>query len=171
MNLAETNDLLTLIATYDNRRFDDATVVAWQPILANLRFDDCRAAVVEHFATSEKYLMPVHVRLGARDRARRRHEIENRLAIRAELEDPSRGDRSEATRELIRRLRDSLPDGDPDKLHRPEWVQHEKRRKRGKAEPNPGYDPTALERLASEEARRVWGAPEGESTVRPGGEK
>lgn len=151
MNLAETHDLLTFIAVYDNRRFDDATVLAWHPIVSALSFDDCRAAVVEHFATSEAYLMPVHVRAGARERAHRRREHEDRLAIQAELEGPARRDRSEETRQMIQRLRERLPAGDPDKLHRPEWVEHERRRKRkAKAVPNPLYDPSAHALLAAD---------------------
>ncbi len=61
MNLAETHDLLTFVAVYDNRRFDDATVVAWQPIFANLTFEDCRDAVVRHFGSSTEYVMPAHI--------------------------------------------------------------------------------------------------------------
>lgn len=80
MNLAETHALLTLISgAFDNRRFDDATVIAWQPIFADLPFDDCRAAVSRHFAESNDYLMPAHIRRLAKNiRAQRRtqhHEI------------------------------------------------------------------------------------------------
>lgn len=62
MNLADTHALLTFIAVYDNRKFDDATVVAWQPIFANLALEDCRAAAVRHFGSSTEYLMPAHIR-------------------------------------------------------------------------------------------------------------
>ncbi len=150
MNRAETHDLLALIAAYDNRRFDDATVLAWHPILEDNRFEDCRHAVVAHFATSDAYLMPVHVRRGAdeADRERRRIERERQTAraIEAQMADPTRRDRSENVRRLIAQLRDSLPDGDPDKLRRPEWLEHDRRRERlATAEPNPHYDPvTAL---------------------------
>lgn len=158
MNRAETHDLLAFIAAYDNRRFDDATVLAWHPIVADLPFGDCRRAVTSHFASSDAYLMPVHVRRGALETNRERRRLEReaaehqeRLAIEA---DPTRRDRSEETRALIATLRDSLPDGDPDKLRRSEWLEADRRRERmANAEPNPEYDPTvALETAAREEA-------------------
>lgn len=64
MNRAETHDLLTFIAIYDNRRTDDAVVLAWHAIISDLSPEDCRAAVMNHFATSDAYLKPVHVRQG-----------------------------------------------------------------------------------------------------------
>jgi hypothetical protein len=149
VNLAETHDLLILVAAYDNRRFDDATVLAWQQVLADLPYADCRAAAVTHFASADAYLMPVHIRRGAHevDRERRRvareaREQTEQLAIEA---DPTRRDRSDDVRRLIAELRDSLPDGDPDKLRRPEWLEVDRRRETN-AEPNPHYDPTALDR-------------------------
>lgn len=144
MNLAETADLLMLAAKYDNRRFDDATVIAWREVLDDLPFGDCRAAVVSHFATTNEYLMPVHVRRGAHevDRDRRRRDREareesERLAIEA---DPSRRERSEDVKALIADLRDQLPPGDPDALRRAEWLENDKRREReARAEPNPDF--------------------------------
>ena len=142
MNLTQTADLLTLAAKYDNRRFDDATVVAWREILADLPYTDCRSALVSHFATSTDYLMPVHVRTGALevDRDRRRRDREQReaaeqLAIEA---DPTRYDRSDEVRALLAELRDSLPDGDPDALRRSEWLDVDRRRAR-EVEPNPAF--------------------------------
>lgn len=148
MNRAETHDLLAFIAAYDNRRFDDATVLAWHAVFAETEFADSRAAVIDHFATSDAYLMPVHVRRGAdaakRDRRRRARERGEALALEAELAKPRR-DRSEDVRKLIAELRDSLPDGDPDKLRRAEWVEHDRRRERWPViEPNPHYDPTSV---------------------------
>jgi hypothetical protein len=144
VNLAETNDLLTFIATFDRRRFDDATVVAWQLIVADVPYADCRRAVVEHFTNSTDYLMPVHVVRGATevDRNRRRElrearEREEQLAIES---DPSRRDRSDEVTAIITDLRDRLPVGDPDKLRRAEWLEADKRRARElAAEPNPDF--------------------------------
>lgn len=154
MNLAETNDLLTFVAVYDNRRFDDATVMAWYPIFKDLPLNDCQAAVIKHFGTSDAYLMPFHIRQGATeiDRERRRQIREERerqaqLAIEA---DPTRRDRSEEVRALIARLRLELPEGDPDKLRygSGHWRQvREARERQEAAVPNPDYDPTALKRL------------------------
>lgn len=146
MNLAETNDLLTLIAGYDNRRFGDETVYNWQRIFPDLGFDDCQAAVVEHFATSDAYLMPVHVRRGALARVRNRHQLEREaheaLAIDAERSDPTRGCRSGDVTDIINRLRTMLPDGHPDKLRRPEWLNWERnqdRQRRAEQEPNTDF--------------------------------
>lgn len=155
MNLAETHDMLAFIAAYDNRRFDDATVLAWQPIFADLHFADCRIAATRHFATSDAYLMPVHIRrlVDEIDRERRRQEREQHEANMAAIEaaDPTRRDRSDETRALIAELRERLPDGDPDKLRHGSghWRrQREARERQERAEPNPHYDPAALVRLA-----------------------
>lgn len=80
MNLTETSQLLTVIARYDNRRVDDATVYAWQGVLGDLPYDDCMAGVQAHFATDTAYLMPAHVRRAVlqlrEDRVRQKpHEI------------------------------------------------------------------------------------------------
>lgn len=162
MNLAETHDLLTFIAVYDNRRFDDATVLAWHPIFADLAFGDCRTAVTQHFATSEAYLMPAHVRrlVGEMDRDRRRRLREEREANMAAIEaaDPTRRDRSDEVRALIAELRAKLPDGDPDSLrfNAGYWRQvREDRERQDAAEPNPHYDPQLAARLAREAAADV----------------
>lgn len=151
MNLVETHDLLTLAAKYDNRRFDDATVMAWQEVLADLPFDDCRTAVVSHVATSAEYLMPVHVVQGAAeiDRIRRRRLREIREAQeRLELEAAPRTDRS---KEIAAAIRDMLPAGNPDALRRAEWLDSDKRRDRlTEANANPDYDPTVAIAAASE---------------------
>jgi len=156
VNLAETHALLTLAATLDNRRFDDAAVVAWQEILADQPFDDCRTAVIRHFASTTDYLLPAHVIRGAteldRERRRQHREARERDGQRALEADPTRRDRSAEVRALIAELRDSLPEGDPDKLRRAEWLEADRRRERlAKAEPNPHYDPTVLARLTEEE--------------------
>jgi hypothetical protein len=156
MNHAETYDLLTFIAAYDNRRFDDATVLAWQPIFADMPFADCRMAVTAHFASSEAYLMPVHVAQGAREIERRRIRAEReRLAIeQAPVLDPRPlSDRSAEIQEFVASVRSGLPDGDPDVLWygRRHWRQvREARERQENAEPNPLYDPTAAARLALE---------------------
>lgn len=152
MNHAETHDVLRLAASFDNRRFDDVAVIAWQAALDDIPFADGRAALLDHFRESAEYLMPVHIRRGALyiDRERRRAERERseRLALEAEASEPTRYDRSDETRALIAALRDSLPEGDPDKLRRPEWLEHDKRRDRERnAVPNPHYDPDAHTRL------------------------
>lgn len=144
MNLAETNQLLTLIASYDNRRTGDETVRAWREVLADLPFADCRAAVVEHFANSDAYLMPVHVRRGAvefdRERRRLNREYLEQAAIASQAADPTRRDRSAEVQALLDDLRRRLPPVDETKVRRAEWVENDKRRDREeRAEPNPAF--------------------------------
>lgn len=149
MNLAETSDLLAFIARCDNRRADDATAIAWHSIVGDLPLGDCLAAARRHFGTSTDYLMPVHIRRLAdeidRDRRRVARVHREQLALEAEQADPTRYDRSDEVRALIEQLRDVLPDGDPDKLRRTEWIEHDRRRQREAAiGPNPHYDPQAV---------------------------
>ena len=147
MNLADTHDLLTLIASVDNRKFGDDTVIAWFEILADLPTGDCRAAVRRHFATSDAYLMPVHVRRLATeiDHDRRRTTREEREAAeqRAIEADPARRDRSAEVQALLAELRDKLPTPPRDVLRRPEGAEWDRANaRRLRAVPNPHYDPT-----------------------------
>jgi hypothetical protein len=158
VNRAETSDLLALIARYDNRRVDDATVIAWHAVLGDLLPGDCQAAVFRHMGTSDAYLMPVHIRRLAEeiDRERRRQARETRESEQAAIEaaDPTRRDRSEHVRALIAQLRTELPEGDPDSLRyaSKHWRQvREARERQENAEPNPHYDPTAIARLSEME--------------------
>lgn len=155
MNLTETNSLLAFIALYDNRRIDDATVVAWHAVLDDLDLPDCREAVVQHFRTSDVYLVPVHIRRLVDEIVRDRRRLElDRKAEQAALEmaaDPTRYDRSPAVSALLAELRDRLPEGDPDSLRygRRHWREVAAARERQEnAKPNPLFDPAALSKLA-----------------------
>jgi hypothetical protein len=121
VNLQETNQLLRFAASVDNRKFDDATVVAWQAILADVDSVDAMAAAVEHFRTNRDYLVPVHIRDGAkavvelREREILREQVQNRLA---KLDDHTESapqmvtsgeDRAPEVRALIQSVTDSLP--------------------------------------------------------------
>jgi len=144
VNLAETHDLLTLIATFDNRRFDDAVVVCWQEILGSLTFDDARQAVFQHFGDTAEWLMPAHVkRIVAeidRDRRRVRREHLEQAALASEAADPTRRDRSAEVQALLDDLRERLGPGKPNALRRPEWVEVDRQREReARAEPNPAF--------------------------------
>jgi hypothetical protein len=155
MTPAEVAKLLAKAAAYDQRTIGQAHVMAWHEVLSDFDLADSLTAVSRHYAEHTERLMPAHVRRLATeiDRERRRlareqREESERLAIEA---DPSRRDRSAEVRALIAELRDSLPDGDPDKLRRPEVLEWERQRAREAAEgPNPAYDPTVHARLAEE---------------------
>lgn len=155
MNLAETHDLLTFIAVYDNRRFDDAAVHGWHRIVADIDFADAETAVVEHFATSDAYLMPVHIRrLVAelhRARVRQLNEAQREKALAIEAADPTRGDRSEHIEALVAETRSRLRPGNADLLRHAagHWRRvREDRKRQEHAVPNPDFDPAALGRLA-----------------------
>lgn len=157
MNRAETSDLLALIARYDNRRIDDATVIAWHAVLGDLPFNDCVIATTRHFSESTDYLMPVHIVRGAREVERERVRAEReRLAIESAPETDPRplSDRSPEIREFVASIRSGLPEGNPDALWhgRGHWRRtREARERQERAEPNPHFDPSALARLAEQE--------------------
>lgn len=62
MNRAECAQLLTVIASYDRRTLGEADVISWQGAIGDLSFDECRDAVVKHYAQQTDWLMPAHVR-------------------------------------------------------------------------------------------------------------
>lgn len=62
MTPSEAATLLSMAAAFDNRKVSEETVSAWVAALADLRFEDCRAAVVEHYKTSRDWLMPADIR-------------------------------------------------------------------------------------------------------------
>lgn len=117
MNRADTLKLLVFVASLDNRQFGDETVLAWHAILGHLDATDARDAVVEHFGSSDAYLMPVHInRLAtgyakARNHQQRIHAqvIEAAPAVVVE-------ERSPETTAALAELRDKLPAGKPDRL-------------------------------------------------------
>jgi len=62
MSPAEAQMLLSMCSTVDNRKPDADAAKAWAAMLNDLRFEDCRHAVVEHYKTSTDWLMPAKVR-------------------------------------------------------------------------------------------------------------
>jgi len=62
MTPAEAQVLLSMASAYDNRKPDPDAAKAWAAALDDLRFEDCRAAVIEHYKTSTEWLMPAMVR-------------------------------------------------------------------------------------------------------------
>lgn len=86
MNLQETTDLLVRIQIIDNRRFEEATVLAWHELVADLDFPAAVEAVRLHFRESTAYLVPAHVRQGVERIMRaglgaREDEFGNRLEV------------------------------------------------------------------------------------------
>lgn len=62
MNRSDVAALLTVIASYDRRTLGEAEVIAWHGVLGDLPFEQCRDAVIAHYATQTDWLMPAHVR-------------------------------------------------------------------------------------------------------------
>lgn len=66
MNLTETAAVLTIVASYDRRTLGETDVRSWHEVFAaaglpDLSFDDAKAAVVDHYARTRDWLMPVDV--------------------------------------------------------------------------------------------------------------
>lgn len=64
MNIQETTELLTRIQIIDNRRVEEATVLAWFELVEDLALDAALEAVRLHFRESTEYLKPAHIRAG-----------------------------------------------------------------------------------------------------------
>lgn len=62
MNKTEVARLLTFASTFDSRTVSVETVEAWHLVLAEVPSELALDAVRQHFTTSDKYLMPAHVR-------------------------------------------------------------------------------------------------------------
>jgi hypothetical protein len=66
MKPTEAAALLTIAAAYDNRKPDADQAKAWAMALDDLRFEDCRTVIVEHYKRSREWLMPVDVIQGVK---------------------------------------------------------------------------------------------------------
>lgn len=68
MDISETADLLALeVQVIDNRRIEEATLVAWHRLIDDLEYPEAVEAVRMHFrdpANAGVYLTPAHVRAG-----------------------------------------------------------------------------------------------------------
>lgn len=62
MTPAEAAALLTVAAAFDNRKPDADQAHAWAMTLDDMRFIDCREAIVDHYRGSKEWLMPADVR-------------------------------------------------------------------------------------------------------------
>lgn len=62
MNTTEASSLLAICSSFDNRKPNPETVTAWLAVMGDLRFEDCRDAVLAHYATSREWIMPADIR-------------------------------------------------------------------------------------------------------------
>lgn len=109
MTPAEAAALLGIAAAFDNRKPDPDAAQAWAIALNDLRFADCRDAIVEHYRRSSDWLMPEHVIAGVK-RIRR-----NRVAAYGTLPAPTHidpDDTAALNAWTVRTTRD-IADGNP----------------------------------------------------------
>lgn len=86
MNTQELTALLGRIQVLDNRQVDEITLQAWEPLVANVDYEDAVEAVNAHFRTSDRYLLPVHVVEGSKTFCTRRITRRSRIASRRIVE-------------------------------------------------------------------------------------
>lgn len=61
MTLQDVAALLAVIAATDRRKVGETDILTWHATVGHLDFEQARAAVWEHFATSTEWLMPAHI--------------------------------------------------------------------------------------------------------------
>ncbi|WP_051814527.1 hypothetical protein RFN58_07060 [Streptomyces iakyrus] len=91
MTPAETAALLSFAAAFDRRTIGEADVLAWQTVLADIRFDPAKAAVAAHYARETRWIMPADIR---------QHVLTQRADTAADIQGPG--------------LPAAIPDADPD---------------------------------------------------------
>lgn len=63
MDLRETAGILAMVSALDTRRvFGEIDAQAWNAVIGDLRFDDCREAVIAHYKESPHPITPADVR-------------------------------------------------------------------------------------------------------------
>lgn len=64
MDIRETAAVLAMISALDGRKaFGEIDAQAWHAVVGDLRFDDCREAVIAHYRDSSATLMPADLRV------------------------------------------------------------------------------------------------------------
>lgn len=63
MDLRETAGVLAMISALDSRKvYGEIDAQAWHAVIGDLRFDDCREAVIQHYRESPHSITPADVR-------------------------------------------------------------------------------------------------------------
>jgi hypothetical protein len=77
--MRETAAVLAMITALDTRRmYGDIDAKAWHAVIGDLRFDDCREAVIQHYRESPHSITPADVR--SKVSALRKARIGDRVA-------------------------------------------------------------------------------------------
>lgn len=67
MDIRETAAVLAMISALDGRKaFGEIDAQAWHAVIGDLRFGDCRDAVIAHYRDSPHTLMPADLRAGVK---------------------------------------------------------------------------------------------------------
>lgn len=64
MNLTQATAILVMCSGYDNRKVTPENAKAWQEVLDGVRFEDAQQAVLDHYRTSDRWLMPADIHNG-----------------------------------------------------------------------------------------------------------
>lgn len=79
MELRETAGVLAMISALDSRKvYGEIDAQAWHAVIGDLRFDDCREAVIQHYRESPHSITPADVR--GKVTAVRKSRIGDRIA-------------------------------------------------------------------------------------------
>lgn len=65
MTLDQVGALLSMLAAYDGRNVGEADVVVWGRQMADLDFNDAAEAIHQHYAETDEWAKPSHVRARA----------------------------------------------------------------------------------------------------------
>jgi hypothetical protein len=114
MTPADASKLLTLAASFDNRKPDPDAANAWAIALGDLPVKDCADAIVAYYREHREWLMPAdviqRVRKIRRDRLVTAGEVQPPASIEA-IDDPDDFDR--AYRGWLKNVRDRIASGHP----------------------------------------------------------
>lgn len=66
MTPADAAETLSLCSAFDNRTVSRVTAEAWAAALPDLRVEDVKVAIVNHYGTSREWIMPADVRTAVR---------------------------------------------------------------------------------------------------------
>ena len=66
MNIQETSRVLAKIQVFDNRRVDEATILAWHEVLAPYDYQKALDAVTAFYREDRKWIMPADIALRCR---------------------------------------------------------------------------------------------------------
>lgn len=116
MNQQEAAALLGVAAAFDNRKPDPDAALAWSAALWDVRFEDARAAVVQHYRTSSEWLMPKMVLAEVKRLRALRIKEHGDVYVPPEI-DP---DDTVAYQRYLRTARQAIADGEP--LEKPALV-------------------------------------------------